>query len=163
MCTRLLARCGQGEQGAWTNTAVWAACLAPGAEEVRDSCVRLAEKMVAAAPRSHSHVNTLGAALYRAGRHAAAAARLEEAVYLHGREGTGWDWYFLAMTYQRLGRGAEARQALEKARTWAEHAVQGTLDDPLTPLPLSWSQRLELQRLRREAEAVLGSVVVPVW
>src|SRR5437016_4712423 len=62
-------------------------------------------------------------------------------------------WLFLAMAHARLGHAAEARQWLEEAAAWMEEPLQRKPWEN----PLPWDQRLILQRLRREAEALVHS------
>jgi hypothetical protein len=63
--------------------------------------------------------------------------------------------YFLAMAHHQLGHSAEARQ-------WLDRVVQAS-DEGLTGRPnavrraaASWSRRLTLELLRREAKELLG-------
>src|SRR5262249_25505887 len=64
------------------------------------------------------YLNTLGAVLYRAGRHREAVAQFREAVRLNGSSpgGTAEDWIFLALAYHALGEAEEASRWLEKVR-----------------------------------------------
>jgi uncharacterized protein HemY len=107
--------------------------------------VQLAEKSVKLF-REHENVNTLGAALYRAGRFDAAVQRLNEAVKLAGKDGSSYDFLFLAMAHHRLGHTAAARQ-------WRDKAVQRIGQNKR----LDWEQRIELPLLRKEAEGMIGS------
>src|SRR5262245_13920490 len=63
-------------------------------------------------------LNTLGAALYRAGRYDEAIRRLEEGIRLQGGESLPVDWAFLAMAHHRLGHRAEARRWLDRLRQY---------------------------------------------
>ena len=80
----------------------------------------------------------------------------EAACQAHGGGGNAYDWLFLALAHHRLGHAGEARRWLEKAVAWIERATQGQLKDARTPTPLRWNDRVALEALRREAEAVLG-------
>jgi hypothetical protein len=101
----------------------------------------------------------LGAVCYRADRLDLAARHLERAVdpdlllkYGHAPEDTIEALFFLAMTYQRQGRPAEARQTFARA---AEE-LEKVLRDPTTRY--GWSDPfggMELRALRREAETLL--------
>jgi tetratricopeptide (TPR) repeat protein len=120
----------------------------------------VAEKAAAGAKTS-SRLNTLGAALYRAGKFNAAVQRLNKAIKEEGKGGTAWDWLFLAMAHHRLGHAAEAKQWLAKAVQWIEKA-SNPKPDKAAGTPLPWDQRLELKVLRREAEElILGKAAVP--
>ncbi len=102
-------------------------------------CVRLAKKAVAARPQNGGYHNTLGVALYRSGDDRAAIAELEVAMRLRNG-GDSFDWFFLAMAYDRLGE-------VDKARTWFDRAAQWM--DANSP------RNVELQRFRVEANAML--------
>jgi hypothetical protein len=91
----------------------------------------------------HSWLNTRGAVLYRAGRHASAVRQLNEAVAVHGT-GMVEDWLFLSLAHQRLGHAAEAKKWLDRARG----------QKPSTRAKQFW-ENLEVDLLRREAEKVL--------
>jgi hypothetical protein len=57
------------------------------------------------------------------------------------------------MAHERLGHADEARQWLDKAAGWIEQAGKGLPKETRFALPLpSWSDRLEAQILRREAD-----------
>src|SRR5262249_49095088 len=110
-----------------------------------DLPVRLSEKAVAAQPKSHSDLNTLGAVLYRVGRFEEATRRLNEGIAADAGRALASDYLFLAMAHQRLRRGAEAARWLAEAGARSEGAAP----------PDTWEDRLEQQLLRREAEALV--------
>src|SRR5262249_38609819 len=85
-CARLLELAGATPDAAAANTVAWACALAPGAADAA-RLVSLAERAVAADPKSRRFLNTLAAALYRAGRFAEAREKLDAAVQAHGRGG----------------------------------------------------------------------------
>src|SRR5262245_19469278 len=64
-------------------------------------------------------------------------------------EGSTYDWIFLVMVHQRQGRPEEARQWLNKAKAQIADAAEGKV-------PLQLLDRLMLESLIREAEAVLA-------
>jgi hypothetical protein len=86
--------------------------------------------------------------------------RLTGASVATGAGGEVIGWLFLAMAHARLGQAAEARQWLEQAAAGIEEALQPM---PVVDVraaedeerPLRWKERLVLQHLRREAEALL--------
>ena len=90
---------------------------------------------------------TRGAALCRAGRHDAAAQVLGPA-----EEGAGL--LYLALAEQGRGGPAAAQTALQRAVRWLEAPSR---DDPgrTNYARLPWDERLEVDLLRREAEALL--------
>jgi tetratricopeptide (TPR) repeat protein len=118
---------------------VYTACLIPDHGLPAEDLVRLGTRAVKG-ERSVDHLEALGAALYRAGRYAEAAATLQEAVTLHGKGGTNWMKLFLAMTCHQQGEHA-------KARAWFEQAAVRNLADR--------NQRLIFERLQREAAQLL--------
>jgi WD40 repeat protein/tetratricopeptide (TPR) repeat protein len=158
-CAALLARFGKDDDPGLVNTLAWTCVLAPEALADPGEPVRLAEKAVADQPGGAGVGNTLGVALYRAGKFEEAIRRLNEAgkrrADARKKQAAGagaspaegpfaaWDWLFLAMAHQRLGHTTEARAWLDRAN--------GCPD----PDPLRWDQRLELDWFRREAEGLI--------
>jgi Flp pilus assembly protein TadD len=98
-----------------------------------------------------------GAALYRAGKYAEAAHRLELAAKACPlRAGA---WCFLAMARQRLGQTAEARRALDEAVRWIEEANREEADDLTETRPAwgAWHEKLECEILLAEATQLLDN------
>jgi tetratricopeptide (TPR) repeat protein len=128
----------------------WTCVLGADAVADRSRPVQLAEKAVAAG--HFTGLSTLGAALYRAGRFGEAVSKLDESLESQGGRGP-LDWLFLAMAHHRLGHTDEAHNWLDKAAEWIdqnrESAIFGSEPD--------WTERLERQLLRREAEALIGT------
>lgn len=123
--------------------------------------VRLAEKAMAAAGNRHDVLNTLGTALYRAGRYQEAIERLQAGIAAHeNKTGGPHDWLVLAMAHHRFGHAVEARQWMDKAvQELDKEATRRTNSAIETALPTprtarSWTQRLELDLFRREADAL---------
>jgi WD40 repeat protein len=141
-CARLLGRHGETKDADVAGSVAWDCVLAPEATAEPERVVRLAERAVAGEARG-DRLGTLGAALYRAGRHEQAAARLHAAIKAHGREGTFREWFFLAMAAHRLGQAEEARRCLDRAVLKGEKEADG------------WQQRQERDLLRAEAEGGL--------
>jgi tetratricopeptide (TPR) repeat protein len=161
-CERLLTRFGDTGDLPTIDVVVQACNLAPDAVADRARPVRLAETVVAGAPRNRDDLNTLGVALYRAGRYEEAIGRLNEARALTGDpQGTVWDWLFLAMAHGRLGHTAEAREWLGRAERWIDREASGGPANPVAGTRLSWNQRLGLQLFRREAEAMIAGQGTP--
>ena len=127
------------------SSVAWSCTMGPDAPVDPGVPVRLAEIAVRGigAGDKHAVLNTLGAALYRAGRYDEAIRRLEEAIQARGGEHPG-DWPFLAMAHQRLGHRDEARRWLDRLR---EH--QPSMD------PDQFWGELAIRLLRAEAEAVI--------
>jgi WD40 repeat protein/tetratricopeptide (TPR) repeat protein len=136
-----------GTTNPWTaNSVAWACALGPEATADPGVPVRLAEFGVRGihARQKPNYLNTLGAALYRAGRYAEAIGRLEEGIRLRGGKSLPADWAFLAMAHHRLGYRDEARRWLDRLR---EHQPSMAPDQ-------FWDE-LEVRLLRSEAEAVI--------
>jgi Flp pilus assembly protein TadD len=143
-CATLLQRWGSAKDPQILNTVAWTCALAPKAVADLGPVVRLAEKAVEGLPNDRHFLNTLGAILYRAGRCEEAVQRLKQAVARSPtKKGGAEDWLFLAMAHQKLGHTEEAKSSLAKA---------GEL---MKPKGIPWNQRLELQILHREAEALV--------
>lgn len=103
--------------------------------------VAIAERAVKFDPASWSYRETLGAALYRAGKHKEAVKELNESMRLRDGGGTNWQSLFRAMAHHRLGDKAKAREWFDKAK----------LDKDA-----DWQERLIYTRLRQEAATLLG-------
>jgi len=141
----LLDRFGQ-VTGMWdaNNVACWCS-LVPDVNDRLDVAVRLAEQtMENRSVGKMECLNTLGVALYRAGRFEDAVQRLKEGIQLRDGIGVPKDWVFLAMAHHRLGHREQARQWLGRLMN---HQPS---DDP----DKFWDE-LEIRLLRSEAEAVI--------
>jgi hypothetical protein len=90
------------------------------------------------------HLNTLGAALYRAGRFQEAISRLEEGIRKRGGESSPQDWTFLALAHHQLRHHPEADAWLDRLRTYRP-----------SESPDQYWNELEIRLLRRETEAVI--------
>ncbi len=138
---RSLAR--DPNSAAVANELAWCLSSTPGRGDA-DEAVRWARKAVALLPSNVNCRNTLGVALYRAGRFAEATVELERNIAQGGRT-VGFDWVFLAMSRQRLGQPVAARTSLAQATRWRAQA-RG----------LSPRENAEIDAFLREAESVLG-------
>jgi tetratricopeptide (TPR) repeat protein len=90
--------------------------------------VVLARKAVETSPRNANYWNTLGVAQYRAGDWRSAVNSLDKSMMLRDG-GDGFDWYFAAMAYWRLGDKPRADEFFRKAESWRqkEHVTAGEL------------------------------------
>ncbi len=142
----LIDQFGETTSPAWANLVVWWCCVAPDGADDPKAPVRLAEIAVQGTTGTEKAnvVNTLGAALYRAGRFDEAIRRLEEAIRLRGGARVREDCAFLAMAHFRLGHRDLARRWLDRFR-----------DLPANPDPDRFWDELEIRLLRSEAEAVV--------
>lgn len=97
------------------NNLAWAYVTAPDELQDAKQAVTLAEKAVDQEPENRNHVNTLGAAYYRAGQYDKALETLER----NARERTDvmvcFDLYPLAMTYFKLDQKDKAKETYEQA------------------------------------------------
>jgi hypothetical protein len=141
--SKLLSRFRKASDPNTLNNAAWICIYAPDAGADLTVPVLMAEAALAGYPDGQKRfvLNTLGAALCRAGRIDEAIARLDESVKESGG-GVPQDWVFLAMAHHKKGHADEARRWLEKTRA-------GVRDDPEVPI------------LLREAEALLKETTTP--
>ncbi len=157
----MLARFGRTTDPTTANTVAWWSVMATGEEPNLGESVRLAEVAVNGSPEDQkaNYLNTLGAALYRAGRFQEAIHRLEEGIQL--RKGTSGpqDWVFLAMAHHRLGHRDEAHRWLGQLRNRQRSTYPNLLQsDDLASQAFAWRRfwdELEIGLLQSEAEAVI--------
>jgi tetratricopeptide (TPR) repeat protein len=142
----VLDRLGGTTDASTANHAAWACALGPEATADPGMPVRLAKIAVRGAfPFDKpACLNTLGAALYRAGRYDEAIRRLEEGIQARSGMSLPPDWAFLAMAHHRLGHRDAARRWLEKLQ-----------DRPPVADSADFWIELEVRLLRSEAEAVI--------
>jgi tetratricopeptide (TPR) repeat protein len=117
---------------------------APPKEGIPLETLALAQKAVEIEPYNAAYQDTLGGVFYRLGRFPEAVACLERNLE-NGEEWIGLDLYFLAMSYQRLGQGARARECYDRANAWWDAHKE-----------LAPSHTAELTAFRAEAAAALG-------
>jgi tetratricopeptide (TPR) repeat protein len=160
ICNSVLERFGKTQDADTAYWVAWPCVLVPDAVAQPAPLVTLAEKSVAKAPTNYDYLNTLGVALYRAGRFEEAAKRLGEASTAYKpearfRQPVAYSWFFLAMAHQSLGHADEARKWLGKAVQWMNQVSQEKGNDAASKVPMPWNRRLTLQLLRREAETLI--------
>src|SRR5262249_20151454 len=132
----------------WT---AWTCGLHPAGVGDVARLMPLAQTALEKAPKCYESLETMGMVLYRAGRFDEAVDYLNQAgAACEKSRQPRWaaihNWLFLALAHQRLGHAVEARQ-------WLDRAVQAP-DQPATvQQPDLWDGRLEVQLLRKEAEA----------
>ena len=124
----------------------WWSVFAASDEPDRSEIVRLAERGVSEGLESQraALLNTLGAALYRAGRFAEAVGRLDEGIQKRNGVSIREDWVFMAMAHYRLGHHDEARRWLDQFRDRSPDLDSSAF----------WAE-LEVRLLRTEAETVV--------
>src|SRR5262249_5691445 len=114
--------------------------------------VTLADRAVEKAPANYLSRVAAGSARYRAGEFAEAVKRLTNPA-ANIPDGNGPQvWFFLAMAVHRLDQTDEAKQWLAKAVAWQERLLEEHVRDPSV---MRWYTRVEMEVLRREAEALI--------
>jgi WD40 repeat protein/tetratricopeptide (TPR) repeat protein len=155
-CADLRKRFGRSGDIYNANSLAWICVLAPGGVDDPAWAVELARSRVGADRRgagwTDAHLNTLGTALYRAGRFDEAVARLKDAIEAGRERALPQDWLVLAMAHARAGRDAEARKCLARAVRDIERSGGGKAVGGLS----QWTTRLEIRVLRAEAERVVN-------
>jgi eukaryotic-like serine/threonine-protein kinase len=131
-----------------SHTIAWLCAMGPYTISDLELPVRLAEASLERVKSSYykaAYLNTLGGALYRAGRFHEAIRRLEEGIQVGG-SGPFFrpDCLFLAMAHHRLGHRAEARRWLDWLRDYQASDIRTIF---------IWE--LEIRLLRSEAEALI--------
>ncbi len=167
-CAQLLELFGED----FGSLAAWACSLRAGSVPDPAIPVNLAGRALADQPGRYYIINTLGAALYRAGRYDEALEKLKDscAAYLQAaslaqarseadaalmpiQDGRPVDWLFLAMAHQKLGHRPQAEEWLKKAQT---AIAKKNVTDPRR----TW-HHLELELLLAEATTQIGSTRAP--
>jgi VCBS repeat-containing protein len=158
ICARAL---GRAASAADSNSAIWTAWTCALAPEATAEFRQLVERTgpIAAGNRSKVFATVaLGTLYFRAGRFDRAREFLQRtADRASGSGPLPYDWFFLAMTYERLGRSAEAAQWMSRASL----ATESLLLHGRNGAPLSWNQSLTLELLRREAETSISRGELP--
>jgi tetratricopeptide (TPR) repeat protein len=128
------------------NDQAWILATGPVARRDPERAVSLARRAVALAPGNQVILNTLGAALYRAGEYVESVSVLERSLVAGKGEFDALDLFFLAMAHHRLGDATSARGCFDRAVRW--------LSEGKNP---SAQYVPELTGFRAEAEALLDS------
>jgi tetratricopeptide (TPR) repeat protein len=169
-CRRMLEHFGQTKDASAADLTAFLALLLPDAVLDIRPLLRLAETAHGSASDSAAYLETLGAALYRAGRYAESVERLNESASKREKGGTVWTQLFLAMAYVRLGQLTAAATALASpggsepllvpaALLSGEALARGPLDQARKQTASSspgWQDEVQRQYLFAEAEALLG-------
>jgi WD40 repeat protein len=106
---------------------VRAAALLPDSGILGADQVALARSCVEDDPQSWQCRELYGAALYRDGKADDAVRELEQAVRVHGGDGSLWARLFLALAHQRLGdadKAAAWRKKADKTGPWEDQVMQ---------------------------------------
>jgi WD40 repeat protein/tetratricopeptide (TPR) repeat protein len=161
-CAAAVARFGRARDAHTCYHLARTCSLAPDAIADREDPVRWAAATVAARQRDPDALNTLGAALNRAGRCHEAARNLEQAIAIRGREGNIVDQLLLAIAYAGSGRPDAARTWLAKALTARERLIARASPTESPRFVPNWAYEIEIEWLSREARAlILDNAVFP--
>jgi tetratricopeptide (TPR) repeat protein len=152
---RLFGRFGNTSSPPMAACVARALSLSPVESARAERLVALAERKVQAEGSQRSDVQTLAAALCRAERYADGVAQLREARSLPATEVPELENLLLALAYYHLGEVRAAREEFMKASRGLDQAKQGRAEEFARR---TWQQRLALQQLRQEVEALLGQV-----
>jgi tetratricopeptide (TPR) repeat protein len=161
-CATMVERFGQSNDGEvqWITATVCG--LAPQAVPEPAHFVQLAEKFAKANPKDYAGSRTLGAALLRAAKYKMAVQELNRALKLKHQSPACW--LLLAIAHAHNGNADEARKWLVKAQQWIDQAQHpsktGTSKVKSTWNEVPWHEQLIIQRLRQEAESLVGQTVV---
>jgi tetratricopeptide (TPR) repeat protein len=157
-CARMVERKSGQEPDLRAYHVARACTLAP--DSVADGALpgRLAQKELTDYARQSWSLTQQGALHYRAGRFAEAVPLLEQSLRADPKPGRAVvNWLWLALANQRLGKAAEARRWLDKARAWLDQYGDGMPTRAEAELGLHLHNWLEAHVLMREAEALLGT------
>jgi serine/threonine protein kinase len=154
-CAAALERFGKTDDANVMNMLAWTCALNARATVDWSVPVALAEKAAAKA-RQWETLGTLGAVTYRAGMVEQTIQRLTESIKANPGGGAAPDLFFLAMAHQRLDHRDEAKKWFQKAENQIDLALDGKPVAAYGNRPLGWSDRLELQLFRQEAQSLLA-------
>jgi tetratricopeptide (TPR) repeat protein len=128
------------------NNLAWTLVTGPAATRDPARALDLARRAIELTPEQAIYHNTLGVALYRAGRCAEAVPVLERSLAAGHGQADAFDLFFLSLARHQLGQAARARADFDRAVRWRR-------DHP--NLPAQWTA--ELDAFQAEAEAVLAA------
>lgn len=154
-CAGMVKQYSASQNQGELNSTAWSCVLAPSALDDYAPVLQIARRAVQREPKDQDNLETLGAALFRAGQ-------LDEARKYLGdvnappsaNTSPAYGWYFLAMTHHRLGNGREAQKLHKMAREYTAKVLAEGKQGDVQPLP--WNRRLTLELLRDETQALLG-------
>jgi serine/threonine protein kinase/Flp pilus assembly protein TadD len=170
-CREMRERFRKTTDGRLVETVLRSSVLAPGPSTDLRPLVELSQRIYRHHPASSYSLYILGTAHYRAGEHELAIQRLRDSL-----AATDWSvrllsYPVLAMACHRLGRGAEAREALDEAASvldrWTQHRYEGQHDRGVKDQgaeaiwPVAWWDFLEGQVYYEEAKRLIDGVPPP--
>lgn len=142
LCHEMLARLGHTDDPDVANRIAYT--LTPGEHAIDDynSLLRLSRL---AMTRSDYAARLVGASLYRSGQLDEVESQFKKACERIPQR--AWDFFFLAMACQRLGKQELARDYLKKGNEW--------WNDKFEKVP--WTEQIEMRHLRTEAESLISN------
>jgi hypothetical protein len=150
-CRAMVERFGQDVPPGESKTMAWTMVLGSNPQRDLDTALRLARSAVAALP-TDDNLNTLGGALFRAGRGREAIETLLRAIETQGQGGTPLDWVLMALALAHERRNDDARRWLDRVSAW-----EASGPSPMLGEVTRWEQKVELKVLRAEAESQLSA------
>src|SRR5262249_53296243 len=123
VCLELLHDLSGTPRPSDADTVSFLCVLVPGAVPDPVVVVELARKAVQARPNMWEYRETLGAALFRAGRFEEATEQLAKAAADQGNGGSVETRFLLALVHQRLKHPADARAWLRKGQARMDRAL----------------------------------------
>jgi WD40 repeat protein/tRNA A-37 threonylcarbamoyl transferase component Bud32 len=157
ICADMLTRFGDTDTAAIANTVAWSWTLDANSGVDPARVVALAKRAVDKASGDANIVNTLAAALYRAGQYQASVEAYKASARLRKAPNPVTDVYEnyqLALVYHQLGNFEEARDRLARALRAHDH-ISTEQPPPGSNQVTFWHQRLEWRLLRQEALALI--------
>ncbi len=153
LCARLLERFGGTDHPDEANGLAWLCIMTPDAVTDRAKVVALAETAVRLGAERYpdklaDYLDTLGAALDRAGRVDEAIERLNESLKVRTNDLTAQTWVLLALVHAGRGDREEARRWYDRSGAWMEQRRSWFASH--------WRTEDELRRLRAEAAELIG-------
>jgi WD40 repeat protein/serine/threonine protein kinase len=127
------------------------------AEEIAE-LLPAAEKVYRQHPRDFPAALNLAFLNYLAGRYHEALTCLDAVTAIRGggKHNEIVEWLYYALTHARLGNKDKAREYLSKSEAWMDEHLNSGKVPPGWSFAPHWAYRLDLNRLRREAEQLLG-------
>jgi tetratricopeptide (TPR) repeat protein len=145
-----LVRCTADSKAQVVANVAWLAALTPHGDAAQ--ALPLIERAIQEQPQQFLYLNNYGLVLYRLGRYPEALEKVLAGTKTAGQEGNIRDWLVLAMAYHRMNQPEEAGRWSARVEAWFALPPEKRLN--YDGRPLSWSDRLEADFLRREAEAL---------
>jgi tetratricopeptide (TPR) repeat protein len=152
-CQDLSDRFGESQDPLLLNLIAWTSCLLPDGVSNWSRIVEISERAVAADPQNHSLINTLGVALFRAGRNDEALDTLQKAINISDSDSDLMDRLFVAMIYAQMGRSVDALSLFQAVE---EEIKSPTNSDDQNAVESHAIDAIEREMFLAEAKVLLG-------